>query len=168
MAQMLKIGELASRSGLSRYTIRFYEREAMLPTPARTPAGYRLYSPDILERLDFIKRTRALGFSLTEIRKVLGNYADPEECRRVKPLLEQKITELDQKIREAQALHDTLSHYLGACRKAFKKGGPMRLGPAVLDMPELGMREASEGSSRKVQQRGDQPESPGRLGRLRS
>jgi DNA-binding transcriptional MerR regulator len=68
----LKIGELASRSGVSRDTIRFYEREALLPKPARTPAGYRLYRPEVLGHLAFIKQAQALGFSLAEIREVLG------------------------------------------------------------------------------------------------
>ena len=80
---MLKIGELASQSGLSRDTIRFYEREAFLPDPERTRAGYRLYSPDVVARLSFIKQAQALGFSLTEIRGVLDGYHDASECRQV-------------------------------------------------------------------------------------
>jgi len=120
MTQRLKIGELASTSGLSRDTIRFYEREAVLPQPVRTPAGYRLYGPEAVERLRFIKRAQALGFSLTEIRAVLGGYQDLEECRQVQRLLEQKIAQLDRKMRDMQTLRAVLHRYLAACQHALQ------------------------------------------------
>ncbi len=134
MAKMLKIGELAARSGLSRDTLRFYEREAVLPQPARTQAGYRLYSPEVVERLDFIKHARALGFSLGEIRDLLDGYQNPEECQRMKRHLEQKIAELDRKMREMQALQDILSRYLKTCQEALRDGRTAEPCPVVLDM----------------------------------
>jgi len=118
--RLLTIGALASRAGLSRDTIRFYEREAVLPQPARTPAGYRLYGPETVERLRFIKRAQALGFSLPEIREVLGGYQDREECRRVQRLLEQKIAQLNQKMRDMQTLREVLHRYLTACQQALQ------------------------------------------------
>ena len=69
VSKLLKIGALASKAGLSRDAIRFYEREALLPQAPRTPAGYRLYSAEALARLRFIKHAQALGLSLTEIFK---------------------------------------------------------------------------------------------------
>jgi MerR family Zn(II)-responsive transcriptional regulator of zntA len=119
---LLKIGTLASRSGLSRDTIRFYEREALLPQAPRNNAGYRLYSTEVLERLHFIKQAQALGFSLAAIRDLLHGYQDSEECQRVRQLLAQKIAELDQRMRDMQALRDTLSRYHAECQKALRDG----------------------------------------------
>ena len=120
--QMLKIGALAAKAGLSRDTIRFYEREALLPKAPRTPAGYRLYSPEALERLHFIKQAQVLGLSLPEIRALLGGYQDTEECRQVKQLLAHKIANLDRQMRDMQALRALLSTYLTACERALQDG----------------------------------------------
>jgi len=122
MPKMLKIGQLASKSGLSRDTIRFYEREAVLPRPSRTQTGYRLYGPEAVERLRFIKRAQALGFSLTEVRHLLDGYQDPEECAQVQQLLEQKIAQIEQKMRDIQALRDILRRYLAECQQALQDG----------------------------------------------
>ena len=158
MAKMLKIGELAARSGLSRDTLRFYEREAMLPRPTRTQAGYRLYSLEVVARLDFIKRAQALGFSLTEIRDLLKGYKNPEECQRMKRLLEQKIAELDQKIRETQALHGILNRYLQTCQEALKDGRADEPCPVVLDMLQSPAREAPfTGQTRRVRKASSPP-----------
>lgn len=119
---LLKIGALASRSGLSRDTIRFYEREALLPQTPRSSAGYRLYSSAVLERLHFIKQAQALGFSLAAIRDLLHGYQDPEACDRVRQLFAQKIAELDQRMRDMQALRDTLSRYHAECQQALQDG----------------------------------------------
>jgi len=121
-SRLLKIGTLASRSGLSRDTIRFYEREALLPQAPRSNAGYRLYSPEVLERLHFIKQAQALGFSLAAIRDLLHGSQDPEACHRVRQLLAQKIAELDQRMRDMQALRDTLSRYHAECQQALRDG----------------------------------------------
>jgi MerR family transcriptional regulator, Zn(II)-responsive regulator of zntA len=65
------IGELAEASGATTKTLRFYEEAGLLPAPERTAAGYRDYNAQILPRLDFIRRGRAAGLSLTQIREVL-------------------------------------------------------------------------------------------------
>ena len=134
MVTMLKIGELATRSGLSRDTLRFYERQAVLPKPARTQAGYRLYGPEVVERLHFIKRAQALGFSLTEIKNLLDGFQDPEECAQVKRFLEQKLAELDRKMREMQALRDLMSRYLAECQQALENDRAAEPCPVLLDL----------------------------------
>jgi len=141
MAKRLKIGELASRTGLSRATIRSYEREAVLPRPARTPAGYRLYGPEVVERLALIKRARALGFSLADIRDLLGGSQDPEACRGMQQLLAQKLVELDHKIRDIQALHEVLSRALLTCRATLRDGRVTAPCPNVLAMLQSPVRE---------------------------
>jgi DNA-binding transcriptional MerR regulator len=131
---MLTIGKLATKAGLSRDTIRFYEREALLPKAARTPAGYRLYSSEMVQRLRFIKQAQVLGFSLTEIRHLLDGYQDAEQCAYVQHLLEHKIAELDQKMHDIQALHEILSRYLAACRQALGHGRTAESCPLLLDV----------------------------------
>ncbi|MCU1426021.1 MAG: putative transcriptional regulator, MerR family [Actinomycetia bacterium] len=66
------IGELASAGGVSVETVRYYERRGLLPAPPRTPAGYRKYDDDALWRLQFVGRAKELGFTLSEIRELLG------------------------------------------------------------------------------------------------
>jgi DNA-binding transcriptional MerR regulator len=78
---MLTIGKLASAAGVNTQTIRYYERSGLFPVPARTPGGYRQFGPDELRRLRFIRRAQGLGFSLTEIRELLGlRVHDPRSC----------------------------------------------------------------------------------------
>ncbi len=136
MATLLKIGELAFRSGVSRDTLRYYEREALLPKPERTQAGYRLYRTEALDQLAFIKRAQALGFSLSEIRDLLGGCHDTEECHQVEQLLEQKIGDLDQKVHEIQALRTVLSTYLAACKDALTSGRAQAGCPVLSDIAD--------------------------------
>lgn len=67
----MQIGELAKQAGVCIQTIRFYERRKLLPEPARTESGYRQYRPDELKGLQFVRQTKALGFSLDEIRDII-------------------------------------------------------------------------------------------------
>jgi MerR family copper efflux transcriptional regulator len=68
----LKIGEVAERSGVNLQTIRYYEREGLLPEPARLTSGYRIFPLDTVRRVQFIKRAQGLGFSLAEVRELLS------------------------------------------------------------------------------------------------
>ena len=115
-------------------TIRYYEREGLLPKPERTQAGYRLYRLETLNHLTFIKRAQALGFTLSEIRDLLGGCHDAEACNRVERLLEQKIGELDQKVQEIQALRTVLSTYLVICKDALASGRAKAGCPVLSDI----------------------------------
>ncbi|HEX7339943.1 MAG TPA: heavy metal-responsive transcriptional regulator [Rhodanobacteraceae bacterium] len=75
----MRIGTLARESGVSIDTIRYYEREALLPAPRRLPSGYREYDAQALERLRFIRRAKELGFSLDDIRELLSLSSDREQ-----------------------------------------------------------------------------------------
>ena len=76
----IAIGALSKHTGTNIETIRYYERVALLPAPARSSGGYRLYGTDHLKRLNFIRRARALGFSIGEVRTLL-RLADEESVR---------------------------------------------------------------------------------------
>jgi DNA-binding transcriptional MerR regulator len=67
----MQIGQLAKETGVSVQTVRFYEREKLLPEPARKDSGYRMYRPEHVKRLQFVLQAKALGFSLAEIREIL-------------------------------------------------------------------------------------------------
>lgn len=103
------IGELGKRLNVNPKTIRYYEKIGLLPPPARTPAGYRLYSEEDAERLAFIRRARALDFSLDEIREILALRERGEApCPYVLRQIEAKIAEVDRKIEQLRRLRAEL------------------------------------------------------------
>ena len=68
----MTIGDLARRTGAKVETVRYYEKAGLLPAPARTAGNYRAYEPEHLARLNFVLRARRLGFSLDQVRELLG------------------------------------------------------------------------------------------------
>jgi len=107
----LQTGELAKRTGVNVESLRFYERQGLLPEPPRRPSGYRRYPSSAVARVRFIKRAQELGFALAEIRELLVIGTDPAgTCGEVKAHVEAKIKAVRQKISDLQhierALHD--------------------------------------------------------------
>src|SRR5882762_2558496 len=94
----LQIGEVAKRAGVSIDTLRYYEKVKLLTQPARSSGGFRLFAPEHIERVRFIKQAQELGFSLEEIKGLLAT-GGAQECRKVRDLLERKLTELDDRVR---------------------------------------------------------------------
>ena len=115
--ELLKIGELAKHTGLQVETIRYYEREGLLPTPARSEGNYRLYGSSHSERLQFIRHCRSLDMTLDEIRSLLAfRDAPAESCSAVNLLLDKHIEDVAQRIRELQALQTQLDALRSRCR----------------------------------------------------
>src|SRR5262245_55607140 len=101
----MKIGEAADRGGVNLQTIRYYEREGLLPQPPRLPAGYRIYSEPTVKRVRFIKRAQELGFTLAEIRDLLSLRVDHERDRsEVRAIAEAKVADIQEKIRTLSAM----------------------------------------------------------------
>src|SRR6266571_8602863 len=99
------IGEISRQTGLSVHTIRFYEAEGLLPEPARTDSGYRVFSTQTVEQLNFIRKAQELGFSLDEIRELLVlKDRSTNSCSHVKSLVEEKLTSVHGKLRELEAI----------------------------------------------------------------
>ena len=112
----MKIGEVATAAGVGIDAVRFYEREGLLPEPARRPSGYRDYSPDAVLDLRFIKRAKELGFSLKEISELIAIDRDPEATAGdVKKLAEEKLTDLADKIRSLQRMKRALREVAESC-----------------------------------------------------
>jgi DNA-binding transcriptional MerR regulator len=96
---LLRVGEVARRSGVGVETLRFYERSGLLDRPARTENGYRLFGEEVLERLDFIKRAQALGFTLDEIGRVIAEKrAGQTPCAEVREIVRRRLQELDERM----------------------------------------------------------------------
>jgi MerR family transcriptional regulator, copper efflux regulator len=113
---LLTRGQLAKASGLNAETIRFYDKEGLLPTPSRSQAGYRQYSPDCIQRLVFIKQTQALGFSLAEIRELLTLKDKPDASQRdVKKLITEKRLQIQAKMIALQDIDTMLGELDAQC-----------------------------------------------------
>ena len=116
MQEMLRIGELGRATGVDVETIRYYEREGLLPKPGRSEGNYRIYGPMHLERLTFIRHCRGLDMTLDEIRTLLHFKESPEEnCGEVNRLLDDHIGHVVRRIGELQALEKQLLELRGRC-----------------------------------------------------
>lgn len=122
--RMLKIGEVSRRSGVGIEALRFYEKGGLLDSPARTFSGYRVYGEEVLERLDFIKRAQALGFSLDEIRRIVDDARKGESpCDEVREIVRRRMAELDERLRDLHRYRKELSHTLEEWDKVGRAPG---------------------------------------------
>jgi DNA-binding transcriptional MerR regulator len=112
------IGALAVATDTKVETVRYYERIGLLPEPGRTAGNYRAYTADHLGRLSFIRRSRDLGFTLDQIRALLG-LADHKDsdCCAVDAMARDHLAEIDRKIADLKALRRELNDLLGQCRQ---------------------------------------------------
>ena len=112
----IKIGELAKRAGCQVVTIRYYEKEGLLPRPERSEGNYRLYDSADVERLHFIRHCRLLGISLTEIKALLAFEENPTvKCDWINQLMAQHIATVDAQIASLQHLKHHLEHLQTQC-----------------------------------------------------
>lgn len=112
----MNIGQAAKASGVSTKMIRHYESVGLFPEAPRTDAGYRQYSDKEISTLRFIRQSRDLGFSIEQIRELLGLWQNRRRpSRLVRALAETHIQELDAKLKELQAMKATLQHLVHCC-----------------------------------------------------
>ena len=112
----MKIGQLADAAQTQTETIRYYEREGLLPSTARTPANYRVYQASHVQRLAFIRHCRSLDMTLDEIRTLLRfKDAPSENCVEVNRLLDEHIGHVAGRIRELKALEKELKRLRQQC-----------------------------------------------------
>ena len=122
MSDTFKIGDVARETGLSIDTIRFYEKQGLLPSPSRSEGGFRLFQEKDIANLRLIRSGQSLGFSLDEIRDLLSiRCGISTPCAEVKGLLEQKLHSVREKIAELNSLEGEIATALRECKQALRR-----------------------------------------------
>jgi Cu(I)-responsive transcriptional regulator len=112
----LPIGELARRTAVKVPTIRFYEQIGLLSAPPRTEGGQRRYDQGEVDRLNFIRHSRELGFEVDDIRELLAMTAEPQaSCHQVDSIARNHLDEIDRRIARLQALRTELGRMIEEC-----------------------------------------------------
>jgi Hg(II)-responsive transcriptional regulator len=110
------IGKLSQLSNLNIETIRFYEKKGLLSKPKRKDSGFRIYADEYVKRIDFIKRAKALGFSLKEINELLTiQIEDTTTCDDIKNKLEIKSIEINNKISDLKKMNKSIQILMEKC-----------------------------------------------------
>ena len=133
------IGELARVCAVSRDTLRYYERERLLPPPRRSASGYRVYRREDASRVRFVRRAQAMGLTLDDIRELLRvrSLMTPEQCRRVAVRLKTRVAAVSNKISELEAFREQLLRNLERCERAISD---KKCCPVVVDLGADGAR----------------------------
>jgi DNA-binding transcriptional MerR regulator len=113
------IGDLAEAAGVTVNTLRYYEREGLLPPIDRTKGGFRCYSEETAHRVRFIKQARDLGLSLREIRQLVD--PDNNRCSAVRQILAERLSDVDDRMRELASFRETLAAALERCEKTLER-----------------------------------------------
>jgi len=116
--QHLKIGAVAKAAGVVVQTLHYYERFGLLPKPKRSAANYRLYPPDVVRRVQFIKKAQAIGMTLEETKQVLElKDHGREPCRQVAELGEKHLREIDVRLKQLRTYRNALAQSVSAWRR---------------------------------------------------
>jgi len=122
----MNIGAAAKASGVNAKLIRHYEAIGIVPKASRSEAGYRVYSASDVHILTFVKRARSLGFSMKEIKKLVGLWRNKSRTSgEVKAMAQEHIKQLEQKISELQAMTQTLKKLVRSCRGDHRPDCPI-------------------------------------------
>jgi Cd(II)/Pb(II)-responsive transcriptional regulator len=112
----MRIGELAAATGVEIDTIRYYEKEGLLPLAARQDNGYRSYTPAHLERLAFIRHCRALDIPLVEVARLVGFIEHPvDDCGDINHLIDEQLSKVRARLKSMRALEKQLSKLRAQC-----------------------------------------------------
>jgi MerR family copper efflux transcriptional regulator len=134
---VLRIGDLAARAGVSVDALRYYERRGLLRPAGRRASGYREYPPDAAGVVRFIKRAQAVGFSLAEVEELVRLRADarqPAAALAARDVARAKIQDIDERVRQLTALRGALVELVDACESTCGPDGP----PPAAGCPIIG------------------------------
>lgn len=118
----MTIGGLARSANVEVETIRYYQRIGILPLPPRARGSIRRYPGEALKRLRFIRRAQRLGFSLDEVKTLLG-LSDGKHCAQTRQLAERKLALIEEKLADLSAMRDALTDLVCACRRGGRGCG---------------------------------------------
>lgn len=122
MRETYTIGRLAKAADVPVSTLRYYERTGLVVPDARSDSNYRVYGRDALERLHFIRRAKDAGLTLDDIAALLDiQDGSSQPCDAVRELIEHRLAELDERMRDLEQLRGTLSELRETCRRAAEK-----------------------------------------------
>ncbi len=112
----MNIGQLARQTGVPIDTVRYYERQQLLPAARRSPAGYRIFDQDAVRRLRFIRRAKTLGFTLDEIAGLLAlSSRRDQDMSDVRSAAAARLADVEQRLRELQRMRSALAQLIDAC-----------------------------------------------------
>lgn len=115
----MRAGEAAQTLGVGVQTLHYYEHAGLIRHPPRTTAGYRIYTPEIVERVRFIRKAQALGFSLNEIKEILElAETGTSPCGRVQKTLTEKLREVERRLAELRDFRNELSALVAQSQKS--------------------------------------------------
>lgn len=119
--KLMTIGKISRKSGIGVETVRFYEKSGLIDEPPRTESGYRQYPENTVARVRFIRHAKELGFTLKEIKELLNLKLDSSTtCNDVRQVAEEKLKDVQAKVRSLQGIEKALDELIGACAL----GGP--------------------------------------------
>ena len=122
----MNISQAAQAAGLPTKTVRYYGDIHLVEAQGRSAAGYRVYSETEVRKLIFVRRARAFGFSIEDCRGLLGLYEDKDRSSAdVKQIASKRLTEIKEKQKELQSLHDELEHLVSNCRGDHRPDCPI-------------------------------------------
>ena len=118
----MTIGQLSRAANVPTSTVRYYEREELLEPSGRTEGNYRVYGPEALERLRFIRAAQAVGFTLGDISTLLAFREDDDVCGDVQSLITDRMEELEQHLADLKRVRKVLKSYLKRCKEHADDG----------------------------------------------
>src|SRR5260370_25700309 len=119
----LKVGQVAAEVGVGVQTLHYYERLGLLPKPRRSGANYRLYTPDTIRRVRFIKKAQAIGLTLEETKQILElKERGRAPCHKVAELGQKHLQEIDARLTQLRAFHPMLAKSVNEWRKEDRPG----------------------------------------------
>jgi Hg(II)-responsive transcriptional regulator len=114
----LRTGQVAKAAGVNVETLRYYERRGILAEPKRRSSGYREYPPETVDLIRFVKRAQELGFGLEQIQELLKLRRSPgRSCARVQSAAQEKIAEVDEKMKALKAMKKALAGLVRSCEQ---------------------------------------------------
>ena len=131
----LRIGDLAERTGVSVDALRYYERRGLVRPTGRRASGYREYPPEAVGVVRFVKRAQALGFSLAEVEELLQLRSDagrPKSALAAREVARAKIADIDERVRQLQALRGGLAALVEDCERTCGAAGPSTAAPCPI------------------------------------